>query len=471
MDNESARRLGINLPTPFVEIIELLKGDSGADEIRLTVNLYLPGEVEGTEPPTESLAALSDLSIYAVFAIGNGDISQILLKERYADLCYFIANYEVDGVYSILSKNGSDVIEIGSESSGHSIYQQISIADFEYVDASNYDETRGIWIYKYTTQISLTIGGHYESFSELFDDVYVSEEEGVTYKDLSVFCFSSIYDFGTPSGDETLAALQNYYFFNSLNSDIAYEKVFVDGMPYDGIETVFKYPNGSTVHESVIQSLDGQYRAPTVGSGISLSLILSDAQILLQGFRSAGTGIEIGPAEYALPAEETTAETAATATTTQAGEIADSISTIVAEEQMHLGFSLGATTPAGSAAQSSGPLSAFVGYTPLGSAKPSSILVTLQQAAAAIPDKSTTTTTGQLYNSLAGFVGKTNKALQSSPVVSPGVVRNIKVLDIREQSAFADYEASDVDTETVTDPSADPIDWDTTPDRIYGQPD
>ena len=105
------------------------------------------------------------------------------------------------------------------------------------------------------------------------------------------------------------------------------------------------------------------------------------------------------------------------------------------------------------------------------SSSPSQILSNLSKAAAAIPDKSTSTTQGQLYNSLAGVISKYNTDLQATPTVYPQVVRNIKVVDIRGQSAFADYEPSDVDPETVTDTSADPMDWDTTPDRIYGQPD
>ena len=462
INNEEPSRLGINLPTPFIETIEVLYGDTGTDQIRLTVNLYLPGEDGGLESPDESLAILGDLYIYAAFVIGNGAISQVLNKERYNDLCFILANYETDGSYNILAKNGEDIIQI------EEIYQQISISDFEYVDISSYDEIRGINIFKYTTKISLTLGGTYDTFDELFDDVYESEEDGVTYKDLSVFCFSSIYDFGEPSGEETLSALQNYHFFNTFNSDIAYEKVFVNGAVYDGLETIFKYVGGNTYHGTVIQSLSGEYHAEDPDSGISLSSILSEVQLTIAPFRDSGTGS--GPADGI---EGYTPETAATATTTAAGETSDSISTLVAEEQV-IRFGGASSITQQQSAATTGPLShGFYGMSSgtQRSGSPSQILANLSKAAAAIPDKSTTTRQGQLYNSLAGVIGKYNTDLKATPTVYPEVVKNIKVVDIREQSAFADYEYSDVDAEIVTDTSADPIEWDTTPDRIYGQPD
>ena len=462
INNETAARLGINLPTPFVESIEVVNGEAGADQIRLTINLYLPGDEGGMEPPAESLAALSDLYIYAGFVVGNTAISQVLNKERYSDLCFILANYETDGNYSILAKNEEDIIQIDE------IYQQISAPDFEYVDLSNYDEPRGINIYKYTTQISLTLGGTYDTFNELFDEAYESEEDGITYKDLSVFCFSSIYDFGESTGEETLSALQNYYFFNTFNSDIAYENVFVGGAIYDGIETIFKYSGTTdTYNGTVIQSLSGQYHTEDAGSGVTLSSILSEVQVILAPFREQG-GTGTGPADGI---EGYSPENAATVTTTAAGETSDSISTMVAEEQV-VRFG-GAGSIVQQSAAGTGPLAhGFYGMSGAkASSSPSQILSNLSKAAAAIPDKSTSTTQGQLYNSLAGVISKYNTDLQATPTVYPQVVRNIKVVDTRGQSAFADYEPSDVDPETVTDTSADPMDWDTTPDRIYGQPD
>ena len=72
-------------------------------------------------------------------------------------------------------------------------------------------------------------------------------------------------------------------------------------------------------------------------------------------------------------------------------------------------------------------------------------------------------TSGKFYQSLAGFIGKTNRTLQNTPTVTPSLARNPKIVDAREASLFAAYVSPDPDIETVASSV------ETTPDRIYGE--
>lgn len=460
---------GVELPVPTIGYIEIntVTDDEGTAD-QLIVNLSLRFQGDNLEIPSDALDALSDLNIYVIFVMGNTKINQIISAQRYHDIFFALKTSLEDGVYYVPpSDEESADIEITKN------YIQVPFSDFVNAEEPVYDDGLGEYIYKYITSVSLSMNGTYTTFSELFSDVYTSDEDGVSYKDLSVFCFSSVYDFegvaAATDGIEVMKSdLENYYLFTRFNSVVSYEKVFENGMPFEGIETVWRREDGTIYSGEVIQTLDGEFHEAS--SDANFSVIAAAAQSTLAPY--------IDPPDMSdLVGTATTPSRAQTQTALNTGEdpyLGDAIAAASAAAQIgnsveqsirmyNNGSGTGISVAAGpNPGTSTGTMQWNINQLVAGS--PANILTKLNTALAAIPSRSTATPAGKMYEQLANFVAQQNASARSNSTVAPTIARDPKIIDARAESMFGDYATP----ETEPDSSTSDTDVEITPDRIYG---
>tara|TARA_Y100001938_G_C8101344_1_gene441930 strand:- start:6530 stop:9553 length:3024 start_codon:yes stop_codon:yes gene_type:complete len=430
-------KFGTQLPLPYIDRVEINSSDDLTSEM-LTVSLSI--YIEGTDEDNvqDKFDDLSALRLYSAFVIGNVEIFHVENQTRYHDLCYILKDTQLQGKY-IVSGSSSDI-------SIPTNFSQQTIGDtFSFAELSYYDEGSNLNIYQYTGSISISLeGSDITTFESLFAEASYDTETGRSYRDLSVYCFSSLYNFDSDSAT-TEAALQNYALFTKFNSQISYEPVFKEGNLTPGTHTLYRLRGTGEMYEGfVLNSLDGE----TYGvDDDTYESVLGAFQSLAYEVSASAAGsddAEVAAASEGLSyvVEESTgypsnADGAATATVSAGLSEADSVT---------LSNLIATTDP---------------------TARAQNMLVQMQtyQGTWGMPT-TFSSSAGVIYQSLGNTTANADNTVRSQGnLLYLDQVRNPKILDQRTpETLFVDFEIMTPDTQFV-EPGSD----DTTPDRVYVQ--
>ena len=428
------KNFGIKLPAPYIERVYIKSSVSNdfsentSDGLQVDLAILLP-EIENEEP-TEAREAINDLYVYAGFIIGNEEITNVvsrgLVIAGYLKRCpvsgktveelragYAYWSSLIDYTYSIpIAEIDSTVSELDQYVYILQNYTQVNFSDFsEEPEKEFFDEETNTQYFKYTASLIVPMYGDHDNWYDLFSAAYESDEGDISYKDLSVFAFSSIADLNNKyatTGDVSPYAIQSFLENESTNtklhSDIAYENI---------------WEGGSLLIEPQLKFFD------------SAGLIYDGVPVQLMG----GSYHKTENLAYSAIADQIMGifPTGASTSSEDLGEVVQSIEGIISE---------------------------YFGSPQL--------LVKLNEYRKAFPDKNSVSGLGPIYKQFKQKLYNLQKQYSTEEVVTKKLVRNNKIIDIREEDPDTGYEQPEIESDAVTTEGTTPCSDYTNPYRIYG---